>query len=155
MSAREHLGASGMLVLPNNPENLTGVVAARAQVRSVFAKPQPPAPLAPEEVLTLLAPCYAHLRLDPAPLVRAPAEHAAAHSYALYRGDRRGTCRAPDEAAHELVDCGTRDADAPKERVTACSVTRPVVVRRSAELLRQRYAGDAAELERCGADGRG
>ncbi len=120
-------------LLVGTTEAMRTVVAAQPQVRSVFAVPQPLAPLAPEQLHALLARRYEHLRLDLKRPARAPAEPAAvADLYALFRGDLRGTFRALDEAAHELVGYGPRDADAPMSVADVRAV------------LRHRYAEELA-----------
>ncbi|GJG89328.1 hypothetical protein tb265_45090 [Gemmatimonadetes bacterium T265] len=120
-------------LLVGTTDAMRTVVAAQPQVRSVFAVPQPLAPLAVDELHALLARRYDHLRLDPKHAVALPVEPAAvADLYALFRGDLRGTFRALDEAAHELVGYGPRDADAP---MTAADVR---------AVLRHRYAEELA-----------
>ncbi|HEY0777359.1 MAG TPA: AAA family ATPase, partial [Gemmatirosa sp.] len=120
-------------LLVGTTDAMRTVVAAQPQVRSVFAVPQPLAPLAVDELHALLARRYEYLRLDATRPVRAPVEAAAvADLYALFRGNLRGTFRALDEAAHELVGYGPRNADAP---MTAADVR---------AVLRQRYAEELA-----------
>lgn len=120
-------------LLVGTTEAMRTIVAAQTQVRSVFAMPKPLVPLSIDEVQELLARRYAHLRLDGKRPARAPAEEAAVvELYALFRGDLRGTFRALDEAAHELVGYGSGDA------------AEPMTVADVRAVLRHRYAEEMA-----------
>lgn len=120
-------------ILVGTTEAMRTIVAAQTQVRSVFAMPKPLMPLSLAEVQELLARRYEYLQLDPKRPVRAPADPVAvAELYALFRGDLRGTFRALDEAAHELVGYGSEDA------------AEPMTVQDVRAILRHRYAEEMA-----------
>lgn len=91
-------------LLVGTPEAVRALIAPHPQMRSVFGIGKPLAPLPRDGFLSLLARRYTHLRLDPSQEVRAPVAHdAAAEVYRVYRGDLRGTMRALDSAAQELI----------------------------------------------------
>jgi DNA-binding transcriptional ArsR family regulator len=91
-------------LLVGTSDAVRALIAPHAQLRSVFGIGRPLAPLPRDGFLSLLARRYTHLRIDPSREVRAPVDHeAAAEVYRVYRGDLRGTLRALDEAARELI----------------------------------------------------
>lgn len=91
-------------LLVGTPEPVRAIISPHAQLRSVFGISRALDPLSPDEFQRLLARRYTHLRLLAADEVRPPVAHdVAGEIYRLYRGDVRGTLRALDAAAHELV----------------------------------------------------
>ncbi|HEV2147735.1 MAG TPA: winged helix-turn-helix domain-containing protein [Longimicrobiaceae bacterium] len=91
-------------LLVGTTDAVRALIAPHAQLRSVFGITRPLEPLSADAFQALLARRYTHLRLDPGREVRPPVAHdAAADLYGIYRGDLRGTLRAMDAAAHELI----------------------------------------------------
>jgi hypothetical protein len=93
---------------------LRTVVASQAQVRSVFMMPRALTPLSLPEVEELLAKRYEHLKENPRKPVLSPVtQDVVRELYTLFRGDLRGTLRALDEAAQELLGYGREGPAAP------------------------------------------
>lgn len=114
-------------------EAIRHVVSGVPQLRSAFAVPRPLGPLSYDELVELLGKRYEHLRLDPKQPMREPVERDALRElYALFAGDLRGTLRALDQAAVELLGYGGAGAAAPM----AWADMRPV--------LRQAYGDELA-----------
>ena len=91
-----------LLVGPSDA--LRSLISPHAQLRSVFGVSTPLGPLSPRGFQRLLARRYSYLRVDRRAEVRTPVAHdAAAELYALYGGDLRGTLRALETAARELI----------------------------------------------------
>ena len=106
---------------------LRTVISAQPQVRSVFMMPRALAPLAHAEVERLLALRYEHLRENRRQPIRPPVETDVVHElYTLFRGDLRGTLRALDEAAQELLGYGTDGPVAPMTLADVRAVLRRV-----------------------------
>jgi hypothetical protein len=120
-------------VVVGTVDALRTVVASQAQVRSVFMMPRALAPLALPEVEELLARRYEHLKENPKKPVLPPVTSDVVRElYTLFRGDLRGTLRALDEAAQELLGYGREGPAAPM----ALSDVRAVLGRVYAEEMR-------------------
>ncbi len=90
-------------VLVGTPEAVRSIVAPHAQLRSVFAVARPLEPLGEDAFQRLLARRYAHLRVGRGDVRPPVADEAARAVYRIYRGDLRGTLRALDTGANELI----------------------------------------------------
>jgi DNA-binding transcriptional ArsR family regulator len=90
-------------VLVGTPDAVRSIIAPHAQLRSVFGVSRPLEPLGEDAFQRLLARRYAHLRLAKGEVRPPVAEDAARAVYRIFRGDLRGTLRALDTAAHELI----------------------------------------------------
>lgn len=119
-------------LLVGTPEPVRAIIAPHAQLRGVFGIGRALEPLSGEEFQRLLARRYAHLRLTDRDPIRHPVEDdAAGEIYELYRGDLRGTLRALDAAAHELIGY-TDPPGSPIQREQLARVLVPLL-RREAE----------------------
>lgn len=136
---------------------LRTVVSAQPQVRSVFMMPRALAPLSDAEVDELLARRYEHLRADQKRPVRVPVESDVVRElYTLFRGDLRGTLRALDEAAQELLGYGTDGPVAPMALADVRAVLRRVYAEEMHNALTSALSGHLRRLAERGAlDGDG
>ncbi|HEU0015197.1 MAG TPA: MarR family transcriptional regulator [Longimicrobium sp.] len=91
-------------LLVGTPEAVRAIVSPHAQLRSVFGLGRALEPLPGDSFQALLSRRYSFLRLEKGREVNAPISHDAARElYRQFRGDLRGTLRALDAAAHELI----------------------------------------------------
>jgi DNA-binding transcriptional ArsR family regulator len=91
-------------LLVGTPDAVRAVIGPHAQLRGVFGFSLSLRPLTREGFQQLLARRYSHLRLDPGAEVRPPIAHdAAARLYEIFGGDLRGTLRAMNGVAAELI----------------------------------------------------
>lgn len=129
------------------------VIGGQSQVRSVFMMPRALAPLALAEVEQLLALRYEHLKADPKRRVLPPVESEVVRElYALFRGDLRGTLRALDEAAQELLGFGAAGPAAPMTLADVRAVLRRVYAEEMGNALTPSLAGHLRALATRGAD---
>lgn len=90
------------------------IVDGVTQVRSVFHKPPPLAPLTDAELTALLDKRYSELRVDSTQPIRRPVEpEAAMKLYRLYGGDLRATFEALEAAISELLGTSANGVNAP------------------------------------------
>ena len=91
-------------VLVGTSEAARDIIAAYAQVRSVFMLHQTLAPLSFNSLLRLLALRYDYLKLKKSRPVRPPVEQAALRDlYEVFAGDLRGLLRSVNYAANQLL----------------------------------------------------
>jgi len=122
-------------LLVGTPDAVREIVSPHAQLRSVFGIGRPLEPLSGEAFQALLARRYTHLRSDPDQEVRPPVAHDATRElYDAFRGDLRGTLRALDAAAHELIGL-TDPPGAPIEAPQLMAVLRPMLAAEAAAAL--------------------
>jgi DNA-binding transcriptional ArsR family regulator len=90
-------------MLVGTPEAVRSIVAPHAQLRSIFGVSRPLEPLSEDAFERLLTRRYEHLRLGKAEAQPPVVNDAARELYRIFRGDLRGTLRALDTGAHELI----------------------------------------------------
>ena len=122
-------------LLVGTPDAVREIVSPHAQLRSVFGIGRALEPLPADAFQGLLARRYTHLRLDVRQEVRPPVAHEATRElYEAFRGDLRGTLRALDAAAHELIGL-TDPPGAPIEMPQLMAVLRPMLAAEAAAAL--------------------
>lgn len=137
-------------------EAIRQVISGVPQLRTAFSVPRALVPLAFEELVELLAKRYTHFRLDPKQPIREPVEREALRElYALFQGDLRGTLRALDQAAVELLGYGRTDAAAPMTWADMHPVLRQAYGEELAGALTPTQAGYLTALVESGAAGAG
>jgi hypothetical protein len=103
-------------LLAGPTEAMQALIGRHAQLRSVFGVSRPLPPLSADEFQALLAQRYSFLRLRPDEPVHPPVDHhAAGVLYTLFQGDVRGTLRALEAGASEMIGY----TDPPGAAVTA------------------------------------
>jgi DNA-binding transcriptional ArsR family regulator len=114
-------------LLVGTSDAVRALISPHAQLRSVFGIGRPLAPLSLDDFQALLARRYRFLGLDQSAPVRPPVAHDATRSlYGVYRGDLRGTLRALDAGAHELIGY-TDPPGAPIQEAELMAVLAPLL----------------------------
>jgi DNA-binding transcriptional ArsR family regulator len=115
-------------LLVGTPDAVREIVSPHAQLRSVFGIGRALEPLPADAFQGLLARRYTQE-------VRPPVAHEATRElYEAFRGDLRGTLRALDSAAHELIGL-TDPPGAPIETPQLMAVLRPMLAAEAAAAL--------------------
>ncbi|MBA2669435.1 MAG: ATP-binding protein [Gemmatimonadetes bacterium] len=126
----EGLMYDGLHYLFVGTESSVTAITSAAQVRSVFTS-HILRPLDAVELERLLEKRYRHLRLDRKRKVHPPVERETLHAlYGLFQGDLRGTLRALETAAMDLVGLG----ETPSAPMTASDMRSVLLSRYHAEL---------------------
>ncbi|MBV9109810.1 MAG: winged helix-turn-helix transcriptional regulator [Gemmatimonadetes bacterium] len=127
-------------VLVGTPEAVRAIISPHAQLRGVFGVSRPLEPLSEDAFERLLARRYAHLRVNDGP-ARPPVQPEAARAlYRVFRGDLRGTLRALDAGAQELIGL-TDPPGAPIREAELMSVLGPILAAEAEATLSETLLG--------------